>query len=247
MTVASGVKVEASNALSIILPVVTAFSPSDPIDQQPGVTLTITGTDMDYVKTLTFPNVETPVETFLSQSPTEIQVVIPDDAEGGTLVITTIHGFAVPVAVPFGDQLKLATVIFDDAVHAPLKAGGGWGGAVTDAANTEKTRAGTVSVKVTFGGDWGGGAQFGNWDGLVLSTTGASYYAFSIYGGTGTVGKNINANVAGKVIEVTVEEGKWKDVQIPLEDFDSPTGINEIWFQDRGWSGTVYIDQIGLK
>ena len=44
-----------------------------------------------------------------------------------------------------------------------------------------------------------------------------------------------------------IDEGAWKDVQIPLSDLGSTAGISEIWFQDRGWSGDVYIDQIGLK
>jgi hypothetical protein len=247
LTAPSGVTVETMQEISITLPIVTAFSPSNTMDHDPGVTLTITGTDLDLVEKLTFPNVAAPVTSFVSQSSTEMQVVIPDGAEGGTVVITTIHGFAVPVTVAFGDQLVLATVIFDDAVHAPLGAGGGWGGVVTDAANTENPRVGTVSVKVTFSGSWGGGAQFGNWDGETVSTAGASFYAFSIYGGAGTDGQNINVNVAGTVVEVTVEEGEWKDVQIPLGDFADPAGINEIWFQDRGWSGIVYIDHIGLK
>lgn len=249
LTAPSGVEVETEDEIAIILPIVTAFSPPGTLDHDPGVTLTMTGTDLDLVKELTFPNVPDPVTSFVSQSSSEIQVVIPDEAKGGTVVITTIHGFAVPVTVPFGDQLTLATIMFDDAIYAPLGAGGGWGGVVTDAANTENPRVGTVSIKVTFAGSWGGGSQFGNWSfsGQTVPTAGASFYAFSIYGGAGTDGKSINVNVAGKQVEVTVEEGEWKDVQIPLGDFDNPAGINEIWFQDRGWSGIVYIDHIGLK
>lgn len=247
LTAPSGLEVETEDELSIILPNVTAFSPASTDDHDPGVTLTMTGTDLDLVAKLAFPNVPDPVTSFVSQSGTQIQVVIPAGAQGGTVVITTIHGYTVPITVPFGDQLTLATVIFDDAVHAPLGAGGGWGGVNTDAANTENPRVGTVSIKVVFGGSWGGGAQFGNWSGQSVSTAGASFYAFSIYGGAGTDGKAINVNVAGTQVQVTIEEGEWKDVQIPLSDFNSPAGISEIWFQDRGWSGTVYIDHIGLK
>lgn len=245
-TAPSGLEVE-TGMLTIILPNVTAFSPPDTDDHDPGVLLTMTGTDLDLIGTLTFPNVPDPVTDFANQSTTQLQVVIPDEAQGGTVVITTIHGFTVPITVPFGDQLTLATVIFDDEVHAPLGAGGGWGGVTTDAANSEQVRVGTKAIKVTFVGSWGGGAQFGNWSGGSVSTAGASFYAFSIYGGAGTGGLSINVNVAGKVLEVVIEEGAWKDVQIPLTDFDSPPGISEVWFQDRGWSGDVYIDHIGLK
>jgi hypothetical protein len=248
LTAPSGLEVQTAGSITIILPVVTAFSPASTLDHDPGVTLTITGTDLDLVGKLTFPNVPTPVTSFISQTTTEIQVVIPDGASGGTLVITTINGFPVPVTVPFGDQLTLAKIIYDDAIKTPLGAGGGWGGVTTDAANTEQVRAGTKSIKVTFAGSWGGGAQFGNWStGQLVSTTGMSYYAFSIYGGAGTEGKEVNVNVSGKQVIVVVKEGQWKDVQIPLTDLNSPAGIGEIWFQDRGWSGVVFIDHIGLK
>ncbi|MEO7989831.1 MAG: IPT/TIG domain-containing protein [Chryseolinea sp.] len=247
LSVLSGLEVETDNNLVIILPNVTAFTPSNTSSHTPGTTLTMTGTDLDLVKKLTFPNVPTPVTTFASQTATQIQVVIPANAKGGTVVITTIHDFTVPITVPFGDQLALATVIFDDAIKAPLGAGGGWGGVTTDPANTENPRVGTVSVKVTFAGSWGGGGQFGNWSGQSVPTAGRSFYAFSIYGGAGTDGKVINVNVAGTQAQVTIKEGEWKDVQISLATFNNPGSISEIWFQDQGWAGVVYIDHIGLK
>jgi hypothetical protein len=204
------------------------------------------GTDLDLVAKIKFPGVTNPVTTF-TKTATKIDVVIPAGVQGGTIILTTIHDFIVPVEVPFGDQLVLATIMFDDAVKAPLGAGGGWGGVVTDAANTENPRVGSVAIKATFNGSWGGGAQLGNWSGQSVATAGTAYYAFSIFGGPGTNGKEINVNVAGVQVQVAVVEGSWKDVQIPLSSFNSPTGISEIWFQDRGWSGTVWIDQIGLK
>jgi hypothetical protein len=247
LTAPSGVQVQTDNSLTIILPNVTAFNPSATSSHTPGTTLTMTGTDLDLVQKISFPLVVDPVTTFTSQSATEIKVVIPVGAKGGTVVLTTIHGVAVPVTVPFGDQLTLATVIFDDAVKAPLGAGGGWGGVTTDANSAEQVRVGSKSVKVTFAGSWGGGGQFGNWSGGSVPTAGRSFYAFSIYGGAGTDGKEINVNVAGTQVQVVVEEGEWKDVQVPLTSFGSPAGISEIWFQDRGWSGVVFIDHIGLK
>jgi hypothetical protein len=249
LTAPSGVTTQTTPGITIVLPNVTAFSPASTMDHDPGVLLTMTGTDLDLVESLTFPGVVTQVKLFEAQSPTEIKVTIPAGAEGGTVVITTIHKYTLPITLPFGDQLTLATVIFDDAIKAPLGAGGGWGGVTTDVNSTENPRAGTKSIKVTFAGSWGGGAQFGNWSfsGQTVSTAGASFYAFSIYGGPGTSGKKINVNVAGKQVQVPFEEGKWTDVQIPLTDLNSPTGIGEIWFQDTGWSGVVFIDHIGLK
>lgn len=242
----SGIEIETEDEISIILPDVTAFSPADADDHDPGVTLTMTGTELDQVKSLTFPNVDTPVEEFVSHTPNEIQVVIPEDAEGGTVVITTIHGFQVPITVPFGNQLTLAKIIFDDAANAPFGAGSGWGG-TTSVVGTEKVRAGTSSIKVTFVGGWGGAAQFGNWSGQSLATTGATYYAFSIYGEPGTGDKVLNVIVGGVSVLHTIVEGEWQDIQIPLSSFNNPASISEVSFQDRDWSGVVYIDHIGLK
>lgn len=248
LTAPSGVEVQTDDALTIILPKVTAFSPSNTMDHDPGVTLTLTGTDLDLIGKLTFPNVPEPVTTFVSQSATQLEVVIPNDIKGGTVVITTIHGFNLPIEVPFGDQLVLAKVFYDDAIKTPFGLGGGWGGSTTDLNNTENPRAGTKSIKVTFAGGYGGAAQFGNWgSGQTVSTTGYSYYAFSIYGGAGTNGKQLIVNLGNKQKTVAVVEGEWTDVQFALTDFPGVTAIDGLSFQDNNWSGTLYIDHIGLK
>jgi len=248
LLVASGVQVVTTQSITVILPNVTAFSPSDPNLQIPGAALVITGTDLDLVKSIKFPNVSAAVTTFTNQTSTEIDVVIPAGASGGTMSLTTIHDFTVPVTVPFGNQLTLAVAIYDESPHSPFGLGGGWGGATTDAANTENPRVGVKSVKATFVGGYGGASQFGTWGNSPLSTTGSTYLAFSVYGGTGTGGKNLLVNVGGGTqATVSVDEGKWKDVKIALSSVGSPTAISELSFQDANWSGTVYIDQVGLK
>lgn len=246
LTVASEEEVETEQSIVIILPVVTALSPSDTPLHTAGTTLTLTGTDLDLVAELKFPGVSAKVAP-LSKTPTQLEVVIPDGVEGGTLVVFTIHGFSVPVSLPFGNQLVLAKVIYDESVRSPFGPGGGWGGVTTDASSTENPRVGTKSIKVTYPGGWGGGCQFGTWGSSPLSTDGTTYYSFSIYGGPGTQGKEINVNVSGQQVSVVVEEGKWKDVNIPLTTVGSPASISEVWFQDKGWGGTVFIDHIGLK
>lgn len=246
LVVASGVEIQ-TDAISIILPNVTSFNPSNTSNHTAGTTLSMIGTNLDLVDKIKFPGVANQVTTF-TKTATQIDVVLPAGVEGGTVVLTTIHGFTVPVGVPFGNQLTLATVIYDDAIHTPLGPGGGWGGVTTDAASSEQVRVGSKSIKVTFAGSWGGGGQFGNWStGQTFSTAGMTYFALSVYGGTGSNNKVINVNVSGTQAQVTVEEGKWKDIQIPLSSVGSPAGIAEIWFQDQGWTGVIYIDQVGLK
>lgn len=249
LTAISEVQVVTSQAITIIQPNVTALNPSDPSNQIPGAALTMTGTDLDLVKQIKFPGVSTPVTDFTITGTTQIDVVIPQGVQGGTIVLITTTDFSVPVTVPFGNQLTLLQTIYDDAVQSPFGKGGGWGtgGSTTDIANTENPRVGTKSIKVTYGGDWGGGSQFGTWGNNPLSTSGASYFAFSIYGGAGTGEKTINVNVSGVQKAISIVEGAWSDVKIALSDVGNPSSISEVWFQDMGWSGTVYIDQIGLK
>lgn len=249
LTALSGVQVVTSQSVAITQPNVTALTPSDPSSHSPGVPLTMTGTDLDLVSQIKFPGVSTPVTTFTLTGTTQIDVVIPAGAIGGTVVLVTTTQFLVPVNVSFGNQLTLLKVIYDDVNKSPFGVGGGWGaaGAATNIASTENPRIGTKSVKVTFGGDWGGGCQFGTWGNSPLSTSGTSYFAFSVYGGPGTAGKQINVNVSGVQAQVTINEGSWKDVKILLSDVGSPASISEVWFQDRGFSGTLFFDQIGLK
>jgi len=244
--VASGVTIVPTQQLVITLPVATSFSPSDPNAQVDGATLVITGTDLDLVKSIKFPGVATEVTNF-TQSSTQISAVIPNGTMGGTMIFTTIHDFKVPVTVPFGNQLTLLSVIYDEQPEGTFGAGGGWGTTSSDVASTDFVRVGTKSIKATYGGDYGGAAQFGTWGKSPLSVNGATYFAFSIYGGAGTDGKKINVNVSGSQVLVVIAAGKWTDVQIPLSSVGSPTTISEVWFQDQGWSGTVYIDQVGLK
>lgn len=249
LTAPSGVQVVTSPSITIILPVVTALSPSDAASQTPGATLTMTGTDLDLVGQIKFPGAASPVTDFTLTGTTQIDVTIPPGTQGGTLVLVTIHGFSLPVSLPFGNQLILLATIYDDVNHAPWGVGGGWGaaGGSTNIASTENPRVGAKSVKVTYGGDYGGGSQFGTWGNNPMSTSGASYFAFSIYGGAGTGGKNINVNISGVQKTVPIVEGAWSDVKIALSDVGNPATLMEVWFQDQGWSGTVYIDQIGLK
>jgi hypothetical protein len=248
LTAPSGLTVQTTQTIAIILPNVTAFSPSNPTDHDPGVTLTLTGTNLHLVKKITFPNVPTPVETFVSQSVSKIEVVIPNGVQGGTVVLTTIHGFAVPVSVPFGDQLTLATVFFDDVIKSGFSQWGGWG-STTDWNNAEQIRIGSKAIKLTYtGANWSGAGQFGAGN---VSTSGATYFAFSVYGGAGTEGKKLQVLVkrtGGEATkQVTIAEGEWTDFSIPLSELGSPSNITELFFQNADFAGTVYIDQVGLK
>ena len=90
--------------------------------------------------------------------------------------------------------------------------------------------------------------QFG---GGNSSTTGFTKFVLSIFGTPGTGGKVVNLIVKGGTTEekqITIVEGEWTEYELPLDTtFGSPAAITELFFQDRGWSGTLYVDHIGLR
>lgn len=162
----------------------------------------------------------------------------------GTIYIDRV-GFGMPAGPP-----ELTIVAYDDAISSSFGQGGGWGGTSSDFTNIENVRQGSNAIKATFVNNWGGAAQLGTWDTGPVSLAGMSYFAFSIYGGDGTDGKQINVNVKSpgdNVATVTIKEGEWTDVAIPLSELNNITQVTEIWFQDREWAGDVYIDYMGFR
>jgi len=153
---------------------------------------------------------------------------------------------------PLGILPDLNVVIYDDTNKTPFGRGGGWGGATTTWNSAEQQRQGANSIKATFAGGGSGAAQFGSWGNPELSTAGQTYLAFSVFGGAGA-GTSINVNIKptpsgnAVTVEVPIEAGRWKDVKILLSSFGSPPTIGEIQFQDTGWTGTVFIDNVGLQ
>ncbi|MGC4022591.1 MAG: hypothetical protein QM734_11910 [Cyclobacteriaceae bacterium] len=243
-------------SVTVIEPFVTSFSPSNESAQvNAGNTLTITGTDLDLVDSIQFPGVPQKIGVmsgsnssgFTLTGTTEIDVTIPNGAMGGTMVFKTKTGMGIPVAAPYGPQLTLASAIFDDAIENGFGQWGGWGygSSHIDYANTTQVRVGTKSIKVSYGGDWGGAPQMG---GGPVSTSGLTYLAFSVYGenagGSSVIQVSLNG---GTTVSFSVVQGQWNDVKIALTDLGSPASVGQIWFQDKGWTGTVYYDQIGLK
>ena len=79
------------------------------------------------------------------------------------------------------------------------------------------------------------------------------YFVFSVYGGAGSGGQNIQVGIKRPGVDtadskqIAVKAGEWQDIRIPLTDFNSPAEVTEIFFQDTGWAGTVYIDQVGFQ
>lgn len=244
------VTLETETQLVITLPSITDMSPN-PVER--GADLTITGQNLDLTTEVMFKG-GAMVLDFVSISETEIVVTVPEDANQGKIILHTASGVGVESteilnlvgALPPLDDLGSA--FYTDDLENGWQKWDGWGSGSVDMANDENVRQGEKAIKVTFGGDWGGAMQLG---GGNPSTTGFTKIVFAMFGSAGTGGKEFNAIVkvggTDNSKTIAVVEGEWTLVEIPLSEVGSPSVINEFTLQDRGFSGSIYVDHIGLK
>ncbi len=189
-----------------------------------------------------------------SNNVSELRIKNNNANAGTNNTIVFIDEIGLTIDEPLGLLPDLVVPIYDDQVNdTHFGVGGGWGGTTTIMNSDENQRGGAVSIKATFAGGWGGAAQFGSWGKTPLPTSGMQYLLFSIFGGTGTDGKTIQLSIkpttdgATASVQVTLRAGKWTDYAIPLSNLGNPSSIGELFFQDTDWSGTVFIDHIGLQ
>jgi hypothetical protein len=242
--------IETDDELIVTLPILTALTPN-PVAR--GEELTITGTDLDLVSGILFKGLTEPVTEFVSKTETEIVVVVPEEANQGKIALITYSSLqvesseALSLVGALPPLAPLAVAFYVDALQNGWQKWGGWGGGSTDLANADNVRDGAAAIKVVFAADWGGPMQLG---GGNSSTTGRTELAFSIFGGVGTGGKELNVIAKGGATQekiVTMVEGEWTEFKIPLSDFGNPATVTEFIFQSRGWAGTIYVDHIGLR
>jgi hypothetical protein len=232
----------------VTLPAITSFTPTT---SERGADLTITGTDLDLVMGVLFKGSDDPVTEFKSQSETEIVVTIPDYTNKGKISLVAFSGLKVEssavLIMPLPPLEPLGKVIYDDALRNGWTKGG-WGGGSADLNNSDNVREGEEAIKVVFAAGWGGPLQMGSGN---MSTAGYTEFAISIFGTPGMGGKVVNLVVKGGTTEekqITIVEGEWTEYRLPLSStFGSPATITEIFLQDRDWSGTLYVDAIGLR
>ncbi|WP_207435506.1 IPT/TIG domain-containing protein [Sabulibacter ruber] len=114
VTKGSMVEVKPTQTISIILPVITNISTVRHTQNT-----TITGTDLDKIKEITFPgNFTVAKANFVSQTGTQIVVAVPAMATPGTLSYKTMHDFAVTSATNFNVLLPSVSS-YAPAVVAP--------------------------------------------------------------------------------------------------------------------------------
>ena len=239
---------ETSDTLRITLPSITSFSPN-PVD--PETDLTITGTDLDLVSAVILENVP-PVTDFVSQSPGELVLTVPDGTARGAIKLHVVNSSAI---IQSDEVLEIAGAapppaitlpFYDDAVTSNWNGwiGGGWGG-ISDRDNTSPVREGSKSVRIEYVGGWGSPFQLG---GANVDVSPYTTFKISVFGGTGSAGKKINIGInASDKFTIDVVEGEWTDYAIPLSSLTTGP-LNEIWVKEFTGTGgfTVYIDAVGL-
>ncbi|MDQ3278556.1 MAG: hypothetical protein M3Q06_09530, partial [Bacteroidota bacterium] len=85
----------------------------------------------------------------------------------------------------------------------------------------------------------------------ATSTAPYSRLEFSVFADAAANGKKLqivtNGAYSGTVPQVTLVGGEWTTFSVPLSTMGSPATISEIVIQGAGFTGTVYIDHVGLR
>jgi hypothetical protein len=249
----SGVQTTSGSDLDIMLPSITSLSPS-PID--PGQDVTITGTGLNNVTSVIFLN-SSPVTNFVSQSATQIVVTVPFGSLKGKVAVgvsnpaDTIQSTTVLEITGLPPLADFGLPIYTDANQNGFQ---DWSYTAThDFNNTENVRQGAKAIKAIYSD---GTAHDNPYQGITfhndagVSTSGYTKIEFSVFGTAGTGGKKINVVVNGAYgspQQVTIVQGEWTTFSVNLSSFGSPATLKEIVLQAAGWTGTLYIDHVGLR
>jgi hypothetical protein len=250
LVAASGVKTKSVADLDVVLPSISSMTPN-PVD--PGANLTIAGTNLDLVTSITFQNAPA-VTSFVSHSDTQIVVTVPMGVLKGLLTFGVLNS-TLTVQSPVPLDIKgsappptIALPFYNDAVTPNWNGwiGAGWGG-TKDLNNTSIVRDGTKSVKIDYVGGYGSPLQLG---GANVNLTPYTTFKISIYGAPGSGGKKINVGLNGAPsYTITLVEGQWTDYAIPLSSMTTATTLTDILIKEYSGSGgfTIYVDDIGLN
>jgi hypothetical protein len=248
---ASGVKSVSAMDMNVMLPAISSFSPT-PIDV--GANLTITGTNLDLVSSISFVGVNSPITSFVSQSATQIVVNIPTGILKGKITLNVLNSTLTVASatdlVINGGLPPLADFPF--AIYTDANQNGYQDWSYTDIHDfnsTENVRQGTKSIKAVYGSGGYTGITFHN-GGAAPSTAGYTKLEFSVFTPVALDGKKIQVVINGSYGSpylVTMVGGAWTTFNIPLSSLGSPATLGELVLQSGGWSGTIYIDHVGLR
>lgn len=244
----SGAASVSTTDLDVALPTISSM-PNSPVAI--GSNITITGTNLDLVKSIRFTGVNNAVTSFVSRTATQLVVTVPSGSVTGKLILDVIN---TSQTVKSASDLQISgssvppKIFYDDAVTSAWNGwiGNGWGGS-KDVDNTSPVRSGTKSIKIDYtSGGYGVPLQLG---GANISLGGYSELRVSIYGGTGSDGKSVNIGfneADGKTI--TIVEGQWTDFVIPISQISTTSTLTHLYLKNYSASGafTIYVDNLGI-
>ena len=232
--------------LVVILPAFTGYTPN-PVN--PGDNLTITGTNLDLTQGIYFNGVSAVVQTFVSKTATQIVVKVPVGSVKGRVTLVAYSGVKVVSGTKLGvtgDLPAPAPLPYAFFMNGLQNGWGDWGwGGARNFKSTDFTRGDNdYSIKVNCDASWGA-VQFG---GGSVATSTYTKVVFSIYGGTGSSGKQIQVMANwGTATTITLVPGVWTDYEITMPALGNPGTITALIFQEKGFTGFYYLDFVGLR
>ncbi|HUC82474.1 MAG TPA: IPT/TIG domain-containing protein, partial [Flavisolibacter sp.] len=245
------VDIQTVDTLKVLIPQITGMTPN-PVDT--AANLTITGTNLDLVSSVLFANVTNPVTNFVTQNPTQLVVKVPGAALRGKLVFGIKNSTLTvqsPVDLTLNTLPPLANFTMPFYTDALQNGFDNW--SYTDSHDfnsTERVRQGNTAIKAVYAGNGYQGITLHH-SGAGISTSGYTKLEFSVYVNAASNGQRLqvitNGNYGGTAPQVTLVGGSWTTFSVPLSDMGNPATISEIVIQGAGFSGTAYIDHIGLR
>jgi hypothetical protein len=251
LVAASGVSSTSAVDLDVLLPSITNLAPN-PID--PNTNVTITGTNLDLVSSVSFVGALNAITSFISQTPTQLVVKVPAGVLKGkvtlavknsSLLVQSAADLLINGGLPALPDFPYP--IYTDALQNGFQ---DWSYTDThDFNSTANVRQGTTSIKAVYAA---GGYQAVTFHqaATATSTTGYTRLEFSVFGEAGTAGKKINVAINGNYttpLQVTIIGGEWTTYSLTLSSLGSPATITEIALQSAGWGGTMHVDHVGLR
>jgi hypothetical protein len=253
---ASGVQTTTTADLDVVLPAITAVSPS-PVDID--ANLTITGTNLDLVNGVSFVGVANAVTTFVSQTPTQLVVKVPAGALPGKLTLSILNS---SLTVKSANDLGIVgadmspIVVYDNSLSSNWEKWGGWGTTAQDLDNAEHPNSGAKAIKITYS-DAYGGFQLHPKTTFAFPPAGYTKLKVSVYGGAGTTAtsriafymKDATDPTDAQTKIVTLVPGAYTTFEIPLSAFsNNPAKVNEFVIKNYGTANaTIYVDDIWFQ
>lgn len=211
-----------------------------------GKMVTLTGSKLNLTQDVIFPGGVYATE-FGDRTSTTLEVMVPAGVTPGPgkISFTTYEGdMTESPEINMVDLSTYSSILYDETIGGGY---GNWSWSTNDQSSTDFAISGDVSWKSEHAGGYSGWSIGGS------TVDVSSYETFSIfiYGGPGSDGKElwlvVDENWAGDGA-IILKEGEWIEAKFNIADIQGGlSSWGRIILQDRGWTGTYYVDHIGFK